>query len=156
VTGGDHAIPEVMRLLTVLAAGRRVAEIGTAYGATAEAMAATAREVVTVEVDEERAEAAARRVRDLPNVEVLVGDWRDHLPSRAPFELAFLDGGGAKTDPAAVELVAAGGIYVMDDFTPDRPGPDPVREFWARRDDVVVTEILTTPTTAALIVARVA
>ena len=119
-------------------------------------MAATAREVVTVEVDEERAEAAARRVRDLPNVELLVGDWRDHLPSRPPFELVFLDGGGAKTDPAAVELVAAGGIYVMDDFTPDWPGPDPVREFWARRDDVVVTEILTTPTTAALIAARVA
>jgi predicted O-methyltransferase YrrM len=156
VTGGGHAIPEVMRLLTVLAAGRRVAEIGTACGATAEAMAATARQVVTVEVDEERAEAAARRVRDFPNVELLVGDWRDHLPSRAPFELVFLDGGGAKTDPAAVELVAAGGIYFMDDFTPDWPGPDPVREFWDRRDDVVVTEILTTPTTAALIAARVA
>ena len=106
MTGGDHAIPEVMRLLTVLAAGRRVAEIGTAYGATAE--------------------AAARRVRDLPNVELLVRDWQDHLPSRPPFELVFLDGGGAKTDPAAVELVAAGGIYFMDDFTPDRPGPDPV------------------------------
>ena len=145
MTGSDHAIPEVMRLLTVLAAGRRVAEIGTADGATAEAMAATA-----------RAEAAARRVRDLPNVELLVGDWRDHLPSRAPFELVFLDGGGAKIDPAAVELVAAGGIYFMDDFTPDWPGPDPVRAFWDRRDDVVVTEILTTPTTAALIAARVA
>jgi predicted O-methyltransferase YrrM len=156
VTGGDHAIPEVMRLLMVLAAGRRVAEIGTAYGATAAAMAATAREVVTVEVDEERAEVAVEHVRDLPNVELLVGDWRDHLASRAPFELVFLDGGGAKTDPAAVELAAPGGIYFMDDFTPDWVGPDPVREFWAARNDVVVTEILTTPTTAALVAARMA
>jgi predicted O-methyltransferase YrrM len=156
VTGGDHAIPEVMRLLTVLATGRRVAEIGTAYGATAAAMAATARAVVTVEVDEERAAAASGRLRDLPNVELLVGDWRDHLATRGPFELVFLDGGGAKTEPAALELVGPGGIYFMDDFTPDWSGHDPVREFWRGREDVVVTEILTTPTTAALVAARVA
>jgi predicted O-methyltransferase YrrM len=156
VTGGDHAIPEVMRLLTVLATGRRVAEIGTAYGATAAAMGGTAREVVTVESDEDRAAVAADRLRDLPNVELLVGDWRDHLPSRAPFELVFVDGGGAKTDPATFHLVEPGGIYFMDDFTPDRPGPDPVRELWQAREDVVVTEILTTPTTAALVAARVA
>ena len=155
MTGGDQAIPEVMRLLAVLATGRRVAEIGTAYGATAAAMAATAREVVTVEVDEDRAAVAADRLAGLPNVELVVGDWRDHLASRAPFELVFLDGGGSKTDPAAVELAAPGGIYFMDDFTPDWPGPDPVREFWATRDDVVVTEILTTPATAALVAARV-
>ena len=156
MTGGDHAIPEVMRLLTVLATGRRVAEIGTAYGETAAAMATTAREVVTVELDEERAELAAERVRELPNVELLVGDWRDHLPSRAPFELVFLDGGGAKSDPAAVELAAPGGIFVMDDFTPNRPGPDPVRTVWEARPEVVVTEILPTPATAALVAARVA
>jgi predicted O-methyltransferase YrrM len=156
VTGGDHAIPEVMRLLTVLAAGRRVAEIGTAYGETAAAMAATAREVVTVEVDAERAAVAAERLRDLPNVELLVGGWREHLPSRAPFELVFLDGGGAKTDPAALALAAPGGTYFMDDLTPDRPGPDPVRDFWRARTAVVVTEILTTPAAAALVAARVA
>ena len=156
MTAGGSSIPEVRRLLAVLAAGKRVAEIGTAFGLGAEALASTAREVVTVEVDPERAGEARVRLEGLPNVELLVGDWRDHLPSRPPFELVFLDGGGAKTDPAAVELVAAGGIYFMDDFTPDWPGPDPVREFWDRRDDVVVTEILTTPTTAALIAARVA
>ncbi len=32
MTGGGSSIPAVQRLLRVLAAGRRVAEIGTAYG----------------------------------------------------------------------------------------------------------------------------
>ena len=154
MTGGDHAIPEVMRLLTVLATGRRVAEIGSAYGATAAAMAATARDVVTVEIDPERAEVAAERLADFRNVELLVGDWRDHLPQRAPFDLVFVDGGGAKLDPITPELVERGGLFFMDDFTPDWPGPDPVRERWDSLEGIIVTEILTTPTTAALIAAK--
>jgi predicted O-methyltransferase YrrM len=59
VTGGGSSIPAVQALLRVLAAGRRVAEIGTAFGEGAAAMAETARELVTVEVDEERAAVAA-------------------------------------------------------------------------------------------------
>ena len=38
MTGGGSSIPAVQRLLRVLAAGRRVAEIGTAYGDGAEAI----------------------------------------------------------------------------------------------------------------------
>ena len=156
MTGGDHSLPEVHRLLAVLAAGRRAAEIGTAYGGGAEAIASTAGSLVTVELDPERAAAARERLGPRPNVELLVGDWREVLPQRGPFELVFVDGGGrdTKTDPGILDLVVPGGILVMDDLTPNRPGPDPVRELWSSHPGAVATEILTTPATSALLVAR--
>ena len=156
MTGGDHSIPEVHRLLAVLAAGRRCGEIGTAYGGGAEAMASTARSLVTVEVDPERAAAAREKLAARPHVEVLAGDWREQLAPRGPFELVFVDGGGreTKTDASILELVVPGGLLVMDDLTPGRPGPDPVRELWSSHPGAVATEILTTPATAALLVAR--
>jgi hypothetical protein len=94
VTGGGSSLPEVQRLLAVLAAGKRCAEAGTAFGEGAAAMAATARSVVTVERDEERAAVAAERLAGLDNVELLVGDWLDELSSRAPFELLVFDAAG--------------------------------------------------------------
>ncbi|HEX6700108.1 MAG TPA: class I SAM-dependent methyltransferase [Gaiellaceae bacterium] len=156
MTGGADSLPEVHRLLAVLAAGHRTAEIGTAYGAGAEAIASTARSLVTVEVDPERAAAARERLAPLANVELLLGDWRDVLQPRAPFEVVFVDGGGreTKTDSTILELVVPGGLLVMDDLTPDWPGPDPVRELWLSHPRAVGVEILTTPESAALIVAR--
>ena len=156
MTGGADSIPEVHRLLAVLAAGRRAAEIGTAFGDGAEAIASTAASLVTVELDRQRAETARRRLSGRANVEVLIGDWRSLLPERAPFELVFVDGGGeaTKADPAVLDLVVPGGLLVLDDLTPGRPGPDPVRELWATHPGAVATEILTTPASAALLVAR--
>ena len=58
-------------LLRVLAAGRDVAEMGSAFGKTAAVMAETAHSVVTVELDPDRAATARERGRDLPNVEAL-------------------------------------------------------------------------------------
>src|SRR5207248_8972245 len=87
VTGGDHSIPEVHRLLAVLAAGRRPAQLGTAYGGGAEAIASTARSLVTVEVDAMRAAPSREKPASFPHVEVLVGDWREELAPRGPFEL---------------------------------------------------------------------
>jgi predicted O-methyltransferase YrrM len=140
----------------VLAAGRRAAEIGTAYGGGAEAIASTAASLVTVEIDPERAAAARENLASTPNVEVLVGDWHDVLPQRGPFEFVFVDGGGppTKTDPAILELVVPGGLLLFDDLTPGRPGPDRVRDVWASHPGAVATEILTTPRTAALLIAR--
>ena len=51
MTGGGSSIHEIQRLLAVLAVGRRVAEAGTAFGDETEAMAQTAKSVVTVELD---------------------------------------------------------------------------------------------------------
>ena len=158
MTAGGSSIPEVRRLLAVLAAGKRAAEIGTALGLGAEALASTAREVVTVELDPERAREAAARLDGLANVELLVGDWAELLPPRGPFELLFMDGGGYKHDLDAatrmLELVAPGGLVVVDDLTPGY-GADPVRDFFFGHPELVTVEILTTPSTAALLATRV-
>jgi predicted O-methyltransferase YrrM len=153
VTGGGSSLPAVQALLRVLAAGRRVAEIGTAFGEGTAAMAETARELVTVEVDLERAAVAAERLAGRANVELLVGDWRELLPPLGPFEVVFADGG--LRDPGAWEavlaLVAPGGLVVKDDLTPGRPvDGDPVREFLLRDPRLLGVEILTTPETAAI------
>jgi predicted O-methyltransferase YrrM len=157
LTAGGSSIPEVRRLLAVLAAGKRVAEVGTAFGLGAQALASTAREVVTVELDPERARLAREALAGLPNVEALEGDWAELLPPRAPFELLFMDGGGWKLDLAQagrmLELLAPGGLAVVDDMTPGY-GPDPVRDFFFGNPELVAVEILTTPETAALLVTR--
>jgi predicted O-methyltransferase YrrM len=154
VTGGGSSIPEVQRLLAVLSAGKRCAEIGTAFGEGAAAIASTARSLVTVESDTERVQIAAERLAGFGNAELLTGDWRDHLPARGPFELLFFDGGRLHEAPDAVDLLAPGGLLVKDDLTPDWQGPDPVRELLFGHPELVAVEILTTPATAAVIAVR--
>jgi predicted O-methyltransferase YrrM len=149
----------VQRLLAVLSAGKRCAELGTAFGEGAAAIASTARSLVTSELDPERARIARERPAGLPNVELLEGDWRETLPPRAPFELVFLDAGGWKDDPfgkgqLAFDLLGAGGLLVKDDLTPGRVGPDPVRDWLFGHPRLVATEILTTPSTAAVLAVR--
>ena len=157
MTDGGSSIPAVQALLRVLASGRRVAELGTAFGEGAAAMAETAREVVTVEVDPERAEAARARLEGCANVELLVGDWRELLAGRGPFELVFADGGLREPEAweAVLGLVEPGGLIVKDDLTPGRPVEgDSVREFLLRNDRLAGVEILTTPATAAIVATK--
>jgi predicted O-methyltransferase YrrM len=155
VTGGGSSLPEVQRLLAVLAAGRHCAEVGTAFGEGAAAIASTAASLVTVEHDEERAAIARGRLREFDNVELLVGDWRTELSPRAPFDFLFFDGGGFAEASDAIELVRPGGLIVKDDLTPGRSvDGDPVRELLCRRSDLLAAEILTTPTTAAIVAVR--
>ena len=157
MTDGGSSIPAVQGLLRVLAAGRRVAEVGAAFGEGAAAMAETARELVTVEIDAERAEVARERLAGFGNARLLVGDWRELLPPLAPFELVFADGGLREPDAweALIELVAPGGLLVKDDLTPGRPvDGDPVRAFLLRDPRLAAVEILTTPETAAIVATR--
>jgi predicted O-methyltransferase YrrM len=154
VTGGGSSLPEVQRLLAVLAAGRRCAETGTAFGEGAAAIASTAASLVTVESDPERAALARDRLRDLPNVELLVGDWRDVLPERAPFDFLFFDAGKLDEAPEVVDLLPPGGLLLKDDLTPGRPGPDPVRELLFGHPRLVAVEILTSPERAAVLAVR--
>ena len=155
MTAGGSSTAEVQRLLAVLAAGRRAAELGTAFGEGAAAIASTAASLVTVEIDADRAATAQARLAAFDNVELLVGDWTELLPPRAPFEFVFLDAGGdARATDAAAALVAPGGFALKDDLTPNRAGRDPVREFWLGHPDFAAVEILTTPATAAIVAAR--
>lgn len=158
MTGGGSSIPEVQSLLRVLASGRRVAEVGTAFGDGAAAMAETARELVTVEIDPERAEVARERLAACDNAVLLVGDWRELLPPLGPFELVFADGGLRDSGAweALLGLVATGGLIVKDDLTPGREVEgDPVREFLLCDPRLAAAEILTTPESAAIVAARI-
>src|SRR5947209_5756640 len=137
MTAGATAAPEVQALLRVLAAGRDVAELGAAFGETAAVMAETARSVVTVELDPERAATARSRLQGLANVELLEGDVFEQLRGRGPFGLVFVDGGLRPVTPekwdAILDLVEPGGILVKDDMTPGRPiDGDEVRELFLR------------------------
>ena len=158
MTDGGSSITEVQRLLAVLAAGKCCAELGTAFGEGAEAIATTAASLVTTELDPGRARIARERLAGLANVEFLEGDWRETLPPRGPFGLVFLDAGGWKDDPygkgqVALDLLEPGGLLVKDDMTPN-PGRDPVREWLFGHPQLVATEILTTRETAAIVAAR--
>ena len=154
MTGGRSSIPALQALLRALATGRDVAELGTAFGEGAAAMAETARSVVTVEADPDRAAAARRRLAGLPNVEALEGDAYELLRGRGPFGLVFADGGAYDWE-AIMELLAPGGILVKDDLIPGRPlDGDPVREFLLRDPRLSAAEILTTPTIAAIVAVR--
>ena len=91
--------------------------------------------------------------------ELVVGDWRTELRPRAPFELVFLDGGRFKHEPEedgpiAVELLEPGGVLLIDDLTPGPVEPDPARAFLLEHPALVATEILTTPSAAAIVAVR--
>lgn len=154
MTDGGSSLPAVQALLRTLAAGRDVAELGTAFGDGAAAMADTARSVVTVELDPERAAAARERLARCENVELLEGDCYAALRARGPFGLVFADAGGYDWE-AILELVAPGGLLVKDDLTPGRPvDGDAVREFLLRDGRLAAVEILTTPETSAIVAVR--
>jgi protein-L-isoaspartate O-methyltransferase len=151
----------VQALLRVLAAGRDVAEMGSARGETAAVVAETARSVVTVECDPEAAAVARERLAGLANVELLEGDAFELLRGRAPFGLVFVVGGlhpvtDQKRD-VILALVEPGGILVKDDMTPGRTiEGDEVREFLLRDPRLAATEILVTPEMAAIVAVKLA
>jgi predicted O-methyltransferase YrrM len=154
LTDGGSSIPETRALLRALAAGRDVAELGTAFGAGSAAMAETARSVVTVELDPERAAAARRRLAGLANVEALEGDAYELLRGRGPFGLVFADGGAYDWE-AILALTGPGGLIVKDDLTPGRATEgDPVREFLLRDPRLAAAEILVTAWMAAIVAVR--
>jgi predicted O-methyltransferase YrrM len=161
----SSSAPETGRLLHVLAAQRgrtRVGEIGTGTGVGAAwIVSALSPEVpfVTVEPDPGHAAAAHELFAGDANVRVLQGDWRRVMPAEAPFDLLFYGGGGKQRPDldgeAVVGLLAPGGTIVMDDLTPGRTGPDPVREFWLEHPRLAALELTLSPTIAVIVGVRV-
>lgn len=111
--------------------------------------------LVTVEADPERYDIARRELTGT-RAEVILGDWREVLPPRAPFDLIFLDAGEAgELAPLAISMLAPGGILVKDDLTPGREiAGDPTREALLGDARLVAVEIQTAPDMAAIIAVR--
>lgn len=160
----NSSSPETGRLLHVLAGTRgrtRVGEIGTGTGVgTAWIVSALdpSVSVVTVELDERRAAAAADLFAADENVRVLQGDWHEAMPPEAPFDLLFYDGGG-KQHPErdgddVVSLLAPRGLVVMDDLTPGGPEPDPVRAFWLGHPELAAAELRVSEREAVIVAVR--
>lgn len=166
-------IPQVGRLLQVLASGKpdgRIGEQGTGAGVgTAWLMSGLrgAAKLISVEIDPTRALAAAKLFAEYPNVEVRTGDWDAVMSPNKPYDLLFMDAmprGDLVPSKwnAVIDLVKIGGQMVMDDLTPVEQWPpewdgivDAKREFAFANSQVVGTEVRTTPTTSALIVTRI-
>jgi predicted O-methyltransferase YrrM len=167
----NSCAPEQGRLLSVLAHGRsgaRIGETGTGCGVGLAWMTEATgpgTSLVSIEIDEGRAAAAAGLFASHPNVLVLHGDWT-RLADHGPFDLLVLDGGGkgkdltqdSPLDPAAGWL-ALGGLVVLDDFTPASDpasaGQDAARQYWLRHPALLATELLLSPTLATIVGLRV-
>ena len=80
--------------------------------------------ILTAELDESLAGAAAKIFDDDAKVEVLAADW-NVLRDRGPFSLLFLDSGTPSEVGVdhVVDLVEPGGIVVLDDFAPCESWP---------------------------------
>ncbi|MFY1691782.1 O-methyltransferase [Plantactinospora sp. WMMB782] len=156
------------RLLTALAAGATgaIGETGTGCGVGLAWLVAGRRpgvRVVSVERDGERAARVARLFAEIPDVEVVSGDWT-LIEGYGPFDLLVLDGGGngkqgAAADP--VRLLRPGGTVVVDDFTPLTgwppmlgPAPDAARLGWLRHPALLATEVRLAPDLATVLGTR--
>lgn len=157
---------ETGRLLAALAAGREslVGETGTGAGVGAAWIASALRpgaRLVTVERDPALAESARALFAGDDRVQVLRGDWTK-LAGHGPFCLLFVDGGAKQDGPdAVVDLVAAGGTVVLDDFTPSASWPpvyrgriDSLREAWLTDPRFVAAEVAVTADAAVLVATR--
>lgn len=151
--------PATGRLLQSLAAGvpagGLIGETGTGTGVGLAWMASHAdpsTNLVSVEVDADRAAAAREVFADTSNVTVVQADAGD-LFDRGPFDLLVHDGGwgSGKTGGERVDeslVLKEGGLMTIDDFTPMRGWPptfngklDEPRAYWLTRPDLLATEI---------------
>jgi predicted O-methyltransferase YrrM len=142
-------------LLATLAAskpGGRFLEIGTGAGAGVAWMLSgmdTSAHLTTIEFNPALHAAATVTFFDEPRVEVVYADARQWLQDYqgAPFDLAFVDWRPGKFDQldTLIDLLAPGGLYVVDDLLPQETWPadhpERIDQFWTRwpRADMVAT-----------------
>src|SRR5687768_7071922 len=88
-------IPQVGRLLQVLASGKlsgRIGEQGTGAGVGTAWLASGlygGAQLISVEIDPVRVQEVAKLFADYPNVEILQGDWREVMSPDEPYDLLF-------------------------------------------------------------------
>ena len=158
---------ETGRLLATLAAtrGGTMAEFGTGCGVGTAWLRSGVRNgarILTAELDESLAGAAAKIFDDDAKVEVLAADW-NVLRDRGPFSLLFLDSGSPSEVgvESVIDLVEPGGIVVLDDFAPCESWPpitygrvDTLREQWLTDDRFTAVEVMVAADASAVIATR--
>ena len=154
--GPSASLPGVGRFLAVLAAGcggGRLAELGTGVGiGTAWMVSAMPPDctLITVEIDDKRAQVARELLAADPRVHVITGDAFSVLPGQGPFDLIFADGGRPHDHVDLVGWLKIGGHIVNDDVTPrsllaaDSPflTDDPKRRAFFEDQRLVSTEVV--------------
>jgi protein-L-isoaspartate(D-aspartate) O-methyltransferase len=108
-------IVAVMTHLLRLRPGARVLEVGTGSGYQTAILAELAKEVVTIEVVEALAAAAATKLKALgyDNIECRVGDGGSGCPERAPFDGVMVTAAAPRIPEPLVEQLAPGGRLVI-------------------------------------------
>ncbi len=158
---------ETGRLLAALAATRTgtLAEFGTGTGVGTAWLRSGVRgdaHILTAELDPELAGAAAQIFEDDSQVEVRAADWAT-LTDAGPFSLLYLDSGDPESVrvDAVADLVEAGGIVVLDDFTPCEIWPpvfqgrvDTLREEWLTDERFTAVDVMVAPDAATLIATK--
>ena len=166
-------IPEVGRLLSVLAAGYpdgKIGEFGTGAGVgtawLVHGLAPGAR-LISGELREELVTRTRELFAGYPNVEIRQGDCYEVMKEAMPFDLLFLDTGVRQALVPErwdefTQMVRVGGKIVFDDLTPVEQWPaewdelvDPKREFAFRNPRLLGTEVRTTATQVAIIATRI-
>ena len=163
--------PEQGRLLQLLARGRTggvIGETGTGCGVGLAWMlsgAGPGTRFVSVERDQQCADAVQGMLAGYTNVNVLCRDW-SALVEHGPFDLLVLDGGGGGKAPghAPVEpnvVLKPFGTLVVDDFTPITSWPpvhdgqvDAARLHWLQHPDLLATEVVLSPEMSTIIGVR--
>jgi len=151
--------PEHGRLLRALAAGAApgpaggIGETGTGCGVGLGWLIAGRRpgvRLVSIEREAELVHAVRELFADVPDLEVLHGDWTA-IHEHGPFDLLVLDGGGNGKQTSAADplrLLTPGGTLVVDDLTPltawpptHRGAPDTGRTVWYDHPALLTTEV---------------
>ena len=108
--------PYIVALMTSLAApapGKKILEVGTGSGYQAAVLAEFGAQVYTIEIIEQLADVAARRLRAYPAVETRIGDgyhgWKEH----APFDAIVVTAAASSVPPPLVAQLKPGGRMVI-------------------------------------------
>jgi len=108
--------PFVVALMTEvldLAPTDRVLEIGTGCGYQTAVLARLAAEVCSIECIPELAAESARRLADLANVKLRVGDGRQGWTERAPFDAILVAAASTDVPMDLVSQLAPGGRMIL-------------------------------------------
>jgi len=144
----------LLQMLAAQVRGGVIGEMGTGVGVgtawMAHAMRSDSR-IVTIEVDAQRANAAADLFADDGRVTVLHGDALE-LAAHAPFDLVYCDAGPGKIDhqDVTVSMTRPGGLILLDDLSPTRTD----LEWWLHSPEVIPATIWVTPELGAILAVR--